>query len=98
MVRIISAELKVNEAYLGLKKVSILPAWYCQGSAWLTNKTEVYKRTQNSISKHFPSQMKTGNVVELAEVEQEDEGEGENQFNEMARHGKELLLKMLDSQ
>ena len=39
--------------------------------------------------------MKTGNVVELAEVEQEDEGERENQFNEMARHGKELLLKML---
>ena len=38
--------------------------------------------------------MKTGNVVELAEVEQEDEGEGENQFNEMARHGKQLLLKM----
>ena len=38
--------------------------------------------------------MKTGNVVELAEVEQEDEGEGENQFNEMARRGKELLLKM----
>ena len=40
--------------------------------------------------------MKTGSVVELAEVEQEEEGEGENQFNEMARHGKELF-KMVDS-
>ena len=39
--------------------------------------------------------MKTGSIVELAEVEQEEENGGENQFNEMARHGKKLLLLVM---